>query len=457
MERRVAIAVIIYLAFALGCARLRPAPPSPISEMPQAGPEPFLTVEFLDGRIQHLDRMATNGALPKQQRELAGRLAGSYRLIRTTSVLSRSEAGDSRIVQELLKSLHLLEEQCLTQKPATSFPETAPLSLPQYLERRNAVLEAYLQDDFGKVVRLTRDLIADYGSEALTGKVGMAYVLSLARHDMVEEAISTAKKLEDCRDSQIDRILLKTRIAQWQLETGLREEAEAAYSDLSRSLQEWEQATADLRREIAEIPEKLPGKSKKMPQSVSSAPARHGTLSTVLSRVDELVEEERFDDAREALLSARRNASSIADALTIGRALADVDASEESYLKERIALIGKKKEALELTEKLIEQEKYDQAVATLDALEAEQGQAPEIEALRRQAVEKHIHQERNRAARLYLLARQNKDTDKKLEYLRSSRAILQSLLEKYPASSFNAKIQSNIEVIQNEIRKLGVE
>jgi outer membrane protein assembly factor BamD (BamD/ComL family) len=105
---------------------------------------------------------------------------------------------------------------------------------------------------------------------------------------------------------------------------------------------------------------------------------------------------------------------------------------------------------------LLEKEKYGEAVTGIEVLEAEQGQGPEIAALKEQAVEKFIQEERNRAAKMFLMARQTEDKKKKAEYLRGSLNILKNLVEKYPSSTLITKINSNIKSVEDEMTRLGI-
>ena len=81
----------------------------------------------------------------------------------------------------------------------------------------------------------------------------------------------------------------------------------------------------------------------------------------------------------------------------------------------------------------------------------------EADALRALAVEKLVNRERNRAAKLFLMAKQAKEPSEKEALLLSSRNILKTLLEKYPSSSFSEKINSHIAIIEEELAKLRAE
>jgi outer membrane protein assembly factor BamD (BamD/ComL family) len=68
-------------------------------------------------------------------------------------------------------------------------------------------------------------------------------------------------------------------------------------------------------------------------------------------------------------------------------------------------------------------------------------------------VEGLIERDRNRAARLFLAARQATDPDQKDQYLRASFDILQALVEKYPTSPLIAKVRAHRDRVREEMER----
>ena len=116
-------------------------------------------------------------------------------------------------------------------------------------------------------------------------------------------------------------------------------------------------------------------------------------------------------------------------------------------------MITEKKEAVQIARKFLDEEKYEQAISSLDTL-SEREESHEIKELREQAVESLINRERNRAAKIFLTARRTTDPEKKEEYLRSSYNILKELIEKYPSSPLINKVNSHLEKVEEELEKL---
>ncbi|MEJ2723270.1 MAG: hypothetical protein P8175_01245 [Deltaproteobacteria bacterium] len=143
--------------------------------------------------------------------------------------------------------------------------------------------------------------------------------------------------------------------------------------------------------------------------------------------------------------------------MMIDRAMKAVEEEEERFHEEEAAKRARRQKSLERAARMMEEEKYDQVIAHVDSLEEDGMMGAEADALRSLAVEKLVNRERNRAAKLFLMAKQAKEPSEKEALLLSSRNILKALLEKYPASSFSEKINSHIAIIEEELAKLRAE
>jgi outer membrane protein assembly factor BamD (BamD/ComL family) len=106
----------------------------------------------------------------------------------------------------------------------------------------------------------------------------------------------------------------------------------------------------------------------------------------------------------------------------------------------------------------MEEENYEEALNKLEELKDAQLVGSEYEALKEKIIEKLINHERNRAARLFLAAKEmKKDATKKKEYLETSYNILRDLIKKYPSSPLNKKLQSHISKVREALDKLGMQ
>ena len=101
--------------------------------------------------------------------------------------------------------------------------------------------------------------------------------------------------------------------------------------------------------------------------------------------------------------------------------------------------------------RLIKQENFEQALAILN----ESGsKSKEIEELKNKAIEGIINRERNKAAKLFLLAKETKELQKKQEYLEESYRILEALILQYPNSDLIKRVKENLARVVEELKKI---
>jgi len=133
-----------------------------------------------------------------------------------------------------------------------------------------------------------------------------------------------------------------------------------------------------------------------------------------------------------------------------------VEAAEERYLEDK----GLEDVNVKRVEGLIEKERFEEAISSLDKLEASPAEGnvqDKADRLRDLAVEGLIHSERERAAKIFYMAKQSKDISKKEELLLSTYRILNNLIEKYPLNSLINKLNDNLKSVQDELDKLEEE
>ena len=104
-------------------------------------------------------------------------------------------------------------------------------------------------------------------------------------------------------------------------------------------------------------------------------------------------------------------------------------------------------------ERLIKQENFEQALAILNEVKSKN---EDIERLKNQAIEGIINRERNKAAKLFLLAKETEQKEKKLKYLEQSYRILEALIIQYPDSPLISRVRKNLEKVAEEIKNLNI-
>ncbi len=104
-------------------------------------------------------------------------------------------------------------------------------------------------------------------------------------------------------------------------------------------------------------------------------------------------------------------------------------------------------------ERLIEQENFEQALSILNESGVTDNQ--DINNLKDKAIEGIINRDRNKAAKLFLLAKETNDLQKKKEYLNSAYRILEALIIQYPNSPLINRIKENLNKVSEELKNLS--
>ncbi len=104
-------------------------------------------------------------------------------------------------------------------------------------------------------------------------------------------------------------------------------------------------------------------------------------------------------------------------------------------------------------ERLIRQENFEQALAILNAVKVEN---KKIDQLKNQAIEGIINRERNKAAKLFLLAKETKQIEEKRKYLEEAYRILEALILQYPDSPLIKRVKENLDRVEEEIKNLDM-
>lgn len=178
-------------------------------------------------------------------------------------------------------------------------------------------------------------------------------------------------------------------------------------------------------------------------------------LSGLIQEANQLVQKQAFTEAKLLLIKARIKTDNDSEIQIIDQALKDIELTQhrieqgegpENYVSE--------KEVQQQAAALIEEEKYEEAITILEKLERQQqGLDSETKRLKDLAVEKIINRDRNRAAQLYLQAKNTQDYPKKKELLQSSLEILKNLVEKYPSSYLIQRINGHISIVEKSLNE----
>ncbi len=455
MKQRISpLFILLFIFFAAGCITIpekrEVIGPKPVTKAPRSLPP-----ELLDKRIRALTTVSKDASISDRDKEIASGLLDGYKSLRRTYSGQLTEEEYSKSFDSLFSSLSRIDENYFP--PGKESMSHRMEVIGAFTKMKSKIVDTYLSDNPGGVITQCLKLKADFGPDALTPEIALLFALSLAREGMLLQAVSIGEGVVHELEVAPDLIHLKANMAELQLKAGEREKARYIYEKLTDTLDEQAAVLSSLRKKIEQTPktvpkiEKMSGQHQTRPEQV---PQVKGTGEWLFREVEQLVREQRFNEARDLLVSKRYEVQSEPEIEAIEEAMKDVELAEEKFIEKKIAILSARKNVLESARRFLEKEQFEDAIASLDTLEPEEEDSHEIRKLREQAIEKLINRERNRAAKLFLAAKDTKDTAKKEQYLLSSYEILKGLIDKYPSSPLNAKLKNNMAKVVKELGKL---
>ena len=321
-----------------------------------------------------------------------------------------------------------------------------------YTTRKSEILGTYRTGDLKGVVDLCIQLRSTFGPDSITPEIGLVFAVSLATRGMFDEAIQVGEKTVQQSEAGPDLIQLRTRIAEWHLQLGQQEEAISIYEKLLDTCDAHEFALRSLNKQILASQMHEPMIKPQISEPIELDRLEVG-IEPLLAEVAKLLEENRFNEARNLLASTRRKTLKAGDVVRVNQALEEVELAENDYLEEKISNISLKKD-IEQARTLMAEERFEEVIERLEVLETESGEMNEVIELKQFAIDKLITRERNRAAGVFLAAQKTTDPKDKQAYLLEALGILNNVLLKYHSSTLNNKIKSNIETVRGALEKI---
>jgi hypothetical protein len=462
MKKTIGFLMVLLFIFAFGCV---PVSDRRVVVVPESGiaPSSLFPQELLDEKITFLNNILEKEDLTEKDREIASSLLDTYKSVKSISAGAFKEAEYQKIVRALLNNLNVLDQIYFSKQEERAKDYSRAISL--FAAKKKEIQEAYALGDSKGVINHCLELKAVLGPDALTAEISLMFALSLAKVGMLTEAKSIIEGIVPELDTSPDLNGLRASIAELQLRLGDREKAIQVYKKLTDTLHEQEVVLQALNNRISRAP--VEDREIEAPPPFRTGLEAHaqaqsdyelttqpeGNVDQILYEVEQLIRERKFGEAWDLLVLKRGTVSSETGLKIIDQAMKRLERAQEEYLEETISMITEKKEAVQIARKFLDEEKYEQAISSLDTL-SEREESHEIKELREQAVESLINRERNRAAKIFLTARRTTDPEKKEEYLRSSYNILKELIEKYPSSPLINKVNSHLEKVKEELEKL---
>lgn len=446
----------LYLALlflAAGCAhdiRGLPTTEQPAFSLPRPSPHPLHRPEGLESRIRTIQDIQEGTQLRPEDRLLTQELLEAYHAF--------EKAAPSPLDEELRDLLHLLlsnlmqlEERYFERLFMKPLDETQAITL--YSSKRKKIMDSYHSGDYQGVIDRAVAIENLFGADALSPEIGLVFAISLARQGKVQEALRVGAGIRDELERAPGVMELRANMVEWQAALGETKEAVHSYQKLADGLREKEALVRGAERHLSVYgrPQASPEKKPAPPIDFTKEP---DSLQEVLGQVDALVGKNEFDAAKLLLLRLAIRLQDKEQAFLVDQAMRSVEEAEQAAREQERSDAFQRQETLELAADLIEQERYEEAIAQIDTVLWEKEFSSEARQLQDLAVEKIVKRQRNEAAKLFLMARNTPDPARKEEYLTASYNILKTLVEKYPINPLYQTIHDNMKRIQEELSKV---
>jgi hypothetical protein len=413
-----------------------------------------LPADLIDARVRELTRISHGEGLSPDDREIVRALLKAYESLQS----SWCDLNHEQIIALLFDSLRQLDAKYVQKLGTLSQQEREVLR--EFAEKRKKIMDDYLMENFQEVINDCLELEAAFGADNLSPEIGMIFALSLAKKGFLKEASTVGEKIILEMKDKPELVYLATRLIEWQLALGHREDA-----------LETRETMVDYFREIEatfkETETGWPRHQTAQGSLESMGPAPPGNdrtdlehpdpLERLLREVEILVHRHEYQEAKLLLIRERIKLEQGPEIVRIDTAMKSVELSEQAFREEKIIGKTQEDETLKLARKLLEEDKFEEAI---DVLEDLRGRNPEnaadARAIEEEAVSKWINRERNKAAKLFLQAKNTSNVEEKGRLLVSSYNILKVILAKYPSSTLNKRTNDNLNRVKDEMARLGI-
>jgi thioredoxin-like negative regulator of GroEL len=325
-----------------------------------------------------------------------------------------------------------------------------------YFERRTTILSDYLSGKYLSVIEACAELEREMAPAGLTSDIALLCALSLGENARYEDALRISEAISPELEKEPGFTWLKLKSIEWKVALGKQDEALREYEQLAARLRDDERLLKSAERSVLPEPSKVTATEspeREVATLETEAPAPM-TTEEVLKKAGELVKNGEREKAAFLLYQHRLRledgpeAEAVDDAL---ESLGDTATTSPPPAEPEGPTVA---EVVKMASALIDSEKYEEALVKLDELKQKESLTPDGQKLEARAIEKIINRERNKAAEIFLRARNTADPEKKEELLKSSYNILKAVAEKYPDSPLSKRINDNMRAIENELKKI---
>lgn len=451
------LAVLSLIAVSGGCAPQTHQNLSPQQQQPGTVALPH--ARNLEMKVARLDGTLRSGVLDDRQTKWVSTLKSIYEEMQQRAVDDKGHLECSDAATLLFKALDELQDVILTDTRAREDLQEKDV-IHRYAEMRKDIFDKYLYGDYQGVIDDAVELEAAFGSDALSPEIRLVFALSLARRGMLEEALKAAERTFGELEVRPDLVHLRANVVDWQLALGNRAQALQAYDKLFDSLDERKAVFARVQNNLRGKGEEKAAKDRTLEIEGDDAMPRvekPGVIEHLMEEVEALIGSNEFQSAKLLIIRQKIRAQDESESILLEKASRRVEQAEAEFQRHVHTAPPVEQDALTLARTLVEDEKFEEAIEYIKTIEKTEDIPGHMVNLKALATERLIHREREKAAKLFLMSKNSPDIEKKKEYLEASHKLLTKLIEKYPLSPLSQKVISNIDTVEKELMKLGID
>ncbi len=429
-----------------GCAGLKediPKEPRPVRIE--------ISHRVLDASIKDIQALIQQDALDEQQQKRAVEIIAAFKDFK--DLPADGGYALSTGIENLIENTSALIQETFADIEPSPAEKTARQD--EWSQYHKNIFTAYRAGDHRRVLETAAFLEENYGRDALGPEAGAVLALSLEAEGRTEEALETALLASAELEELPDRLLLAASLARLHALRGKSGEAQKWYRKLEEKLNERTLLLAALEKTLEAMSQKNKDFKAWAMNLRGVRPESDGIVDSIIQAAD-MAAEENFSDARDILSRARKWIEPTGgDTDLIDEAMRRLEAAEEVYLEKRIKGLSRKDLDLAPISDLLARERYKEALSRLEAVERITGSSTEVNEIRETAIERLITRETTRAAEIFLAAGRQADSKRKRAMLEETRSILRGLLAAYPDAPSADRIESYLDRVEKEIKRLG--
>ncbi|MGD9160262.1 MAG: hypothetical protein PVG39_17735 [Desulfobacteraceae bacterium] len=410
---------------------------------------PALSDDILNKRVDVIKNLLKEDSLPDDRKEAAVSVLKAYDKLKSLNDGNITEKEYRKTVKILFDTLVMIEQQYF-YGGIVSGDKAGEIIIENYSGLKKQIYEDYFAGNFTAVISGCDDLISRFGKSGLTPDLGIILVEALSKSNIPSDALAVARSILGAAENRPDLILLLTDAIELEVKMGNMEEAGQLYEKLVDHINE----NNNLYQKAGNLLSGSQGEEPVIDESVKEkitemAPEKIILMEQLIDKVNTLISRKDFSAARLELVRQRLRAEEGPELVMIEQLWKNVDKAEEQFSSKS----SNDKLIIEDARRLIEKEKYKEALDILDPIVAGDKNY-EADKVKKEAVEKLITRDKSIAAKLWLAANKESDNQKKRDLLLKARSIFQNLIDKYPASPLIDRVKRNISVVDEELMKL---